>query len=141
MAVTDPSKWGASWGAGVAASGSKWAAGYIAAGPSIFQKGAAAVGNWQAGVAAPTAATAYVAGLQNVNFATVTATVNGPGQGKYTSAGSLKQANYQSFAQIFGPKLQTIVNNLPPRGPRGSAQNRTRLNQLLDQVQATRGQN
>jgi len=141
MAMKDPSKWGAAWGAGVAASGAKWSAGYIAAGPAIFQKAAAAVGNWQAGVAAPIAATRFVAGLQAVNFSTVTATVNGSGQGKYTSSGSTKQAGYTAFAGIFGPKLANIVANLPPRGPRGSAQNRTRLNQLLDQVAATRGMN
>ncbi len=141
MAITDPSKWAAAWGVGVGRSGAKWAADYIAAGPSIFTKAAAAVGNWQAGVAAPAAAAAYVSGLNSVNFSQVTATVNGAGMSKYTTSGTTKQASYMTFAGIFGPKLQTIVNNLPARGPRGSAINRTRLNQLLDQVQATRGQN
>lgn len=141
MAVTDPSKWSGAWGAGVSRSGGKWAADYIAAGPAIFQKAAAAVGTWQTAVAAQQAADAFVKGLSSVNFGQVTATVNGAGQQKYTASGSTKQAKYAAFANIFGPKLATIVANLPARGPRGSAQNRARLTQLLDQVQATRGQN
>ena len=141
MAITDPSKWAGSWGAGVQRSGDKWAADYVAAGPAIFQKAAASVGTWQQAVASQMAADAFVAGLNNVNFSQVTATVQGAGKMKYTSSGSTKQAKYVAFAQIFGPKLANIVANLPPRGPRGSAQNRTRLNQLLDQVQATRGTN
>jgi hypothetical protein len=141
MGFTDPSKWGGSWGAGVGRSGQKWAADYIAAGPAIFQKAAASVNNWQLAVSSQLAANAFVKGLSNVNFAQVTATVNGAGLQKYTSSGTTKQAKYSSFAQVFGPKLQQIVANLPPRGPRGSAENRTRLNQLLDQVAATRGTN
>ncbi len=135
------SSWAANWGAGVAAAGAKWSAGYIAAGPSIFTKGANAVGTWQSAVQSPTAAANYVAGLNAVNFTTVTTTVNGTGQGKYTSSGSTKQAKYSTFAGIFGPKLTSIIAALPSRGPRGSTQNRTRLNQYLDQVAATRGQN
>jgi hypothetical protein len=141
MGFTDPSKWAGSWGAGVGRSGQKWAADYIAAGPAIFQKAAASVNNWQLAVSSQLAANAFVKGLSNVNFAQVTATVNGAGLQKYTSSGTTKQAKYSSFAQVFGPKLQQIVANLPPRGPRGSAENRTRLNQLLDQVAATRGTN
>lgn len=141
MAITDPSKWAGAWGAGVSRSGDKWATDYVAAGPAIFQKAAASVGNWQAAVSSQLAANAYVNGLQSVNFAVVTATVQGAGKTKYTSSGTTKQQNYAGFAQIFGPKLASIVQNLPPRGPRGSVENRTRLTQLLDQVQATRGTN
>ena len=141
MAITDPSKWAGSWGTGVSRSGDKWSTNYNAAGPAIFQKAAASVGDWQAGVSAQAAADAYVRGLQSVNFSQVQATVQGAGKTKYTSSGTTKQAKYTAFAQTFGPKLQTIVNNLPQRGPRGSSINRTRLNQLLDQVQATRGTN
>lgn len=139
--VTDPSKWSGAWGAGVSRSGDKWATDYLAAGPAIFQKGAAAVGTWQAAVAAQIAADNYVKGLSSVNFSQVQATVSGAGKSKYTSSGSTKQAKYAAFAQVFGPKLANIVANLPARGPRGSAQNRARLTQLLDQVQATRGSN
>jgi hypothetical protein len=141
MAIQDPSKWAGSWGTGVGRSGDKWATQYVAAGPAIFQKAAAAVGDWQAAVSSQMAADAFTRGLNAVNFAQVQATVTGAGKTKYTSSGSTKQAKYAAFAQIFGPKLQMIVTNLPPRGPRGSAQNRTRLNQLLDAVQATRGTN
>jgi len=141
MAIQDPSKWAGAWGSGVSRSGDKWAADYVAAGPAIFQKAAASVGDWQAAVSSQLAADAFVKGLQTVNFSQVTATVQGAGKTKYTTSGTTKQASYASFAQAFGPKLQTIVNQLPPRGPRGSAVNRQRLNQLLDAVQATRGQN
>lgn len=141
MAIQDPSKWAGSWGTGVGRSGDKWSTAYIAAGPAIFQKAADAVGDWQSAVSSQLAADAFQRGLRAVNFSQVQATVAGAGKTKYTSAGSTKQAKYSAFAQVFGPKLQSIVSNLPPRGPRGSAQNRTRLNQLLDAVQATRGSN
>jgi hypothetical protein len=141
MAVANPSNWAGAWGAGVQKSGAKWSANYIAAGPAIFQKAAASVSVWQQAVASAQAATAFVAGLNKVNFQQVTATVQGAGMTKYTSAGTTKQASYAAFAQIFGPKLSSIVAGLPARGPRGSAENRTRLTLLLDAVQATRGQN
>jgi hypothetical protein len=141
MAVIDGSKWSGAWGTGVGRSGQKWSANYIAAGVQIFQKAAASVGNWQAAVSQQQAADNFVKGLNAVNFAQVQATVAGAGQGKYTASGSTKQAKYAAFAQIFAPKLSQIVSSLPPRGPRGSAQNRTRLNQLLDAVAATRGSN
>lgn len=139
--IADPSKWAGNWGAGVGRSGDKWSTGYIAAGPGIFSKAADSVADWQAAVASAMAADNFVAGLRKVNFTQVQATVQGAGKTKYTSAGSTKQAKYSAFASVFGPKLANIVSALPPRGPRGSAQNRTRLNQLLDQVAATRGSN
>lgn len=139
--IADPSKWAGAWGTGVGRSGDKWSANYIQAGAAIFQKAADSVSTWQTAVASQMAADAFQSGLRNVNFAQVQATVAGAGKTKYTSSGSTKQAKYSAFAQIFGPKLQSIVANLPPRGPRGSTQNRTRLNQLLDQVQNTRGTN
>lgn len=135
------SSWAGNWGTAVGLAGAKWSAGFIAAGPSIFTKGAAAVGTWQSAVQSPTAAANYVKGLNAVNFSTVTTTVNGTGQGKYTSSGSVKQAKYAAFATIFAPKLSSIVAALPPRAARGSPANRTRLNQYLDQVAATRGMN
>jgi|SRR5215469_8779314 len=141
MAVKDPSTWAQAWGSGVQSKASTWSKNYIAAGPSIFTKAAAAVGNWQMGVSSAEAAKKYVGKLNKVNFAVVTATVNGAGQQKYAQAGVNKQANYQNFANVFGPKLSSIVSALPARGPRGSAVNRTRLNQLLDQIEATKGTN
>lgn len=143
-AITDPSKWAGNWGTGVGRSGSKWSTNYVAQGPAIFQKAAASVGNWQAAVTSQAAADGYVKGLNSVNFSQVQATVQGAGQTKYTASGSTKQAKYAAFAQIFGPKLSSIlasINQTSPRGPRGSAENRARLNAYLDAVQATRGTN
>jgi hypothetical protein len=141
MGITDPSKWAGSWGTGVTGAGATWASGYIAAMPTIYSKAAASVGDWQNAVASTQAAAAFVSGLNNVNTSQVTTTVNNAGKTKYTASGSSKQAKYAAFATTFGPKLQQIVAALPARGPRGSAQNRQRLNQLLDNVQATRGTN
>lgn len=139
--VKPPSAWAPSWGTGVQTSGQKWAANYIAAGPSIMAKAAAAVSHWQAQVASAAAASKFVGKLKEVNFSTVTTTVQGAGLQKFTSAGVNKQANYNHFASVFQPKLESMVRALPPRGARGSAANRTRLNNLLDQMEATRGKN
>lgn len=141
MAVTPGNLWAAKWGTGVAGAGAKWSANYIAAGPAIFTKGAAAVNTWQTAVASPAAAAAFVKGLNDVNFSQVTNVVNGAGQSKFTTSGTTKQSKYNTFAGIFQPKLTNIIASLPAKGPRGSAINRTRLNQYLDQVAATRGMN
>src|SRR5258708_7386840 len=143
--VKDPSKWAGSWGTRVQQSGEGWATGFIAAGPSTFEKAAAAGPHWQSQVSLPSSLSKFQGKLREVNFATVTATVNGPGTGpgkkKSPASGLNKQASVARFASVFGPKLVNIVNNLPARGPRGSAANRQRLNQLLDAVEATRGHN
>jgi len=139
--VTPPGNWAANWGTKVQSSGPKWAANLIAHGPSMFTKAAASVTQWQAAVASPSAASKYVGKLKEVNFTTFTSTVNGAGQSKYASSGVNKQHAYNHFAGVFGPKLQTMVSALPPRQPRGNPANRTRLNQLLDAMEATRGKN
>lgn len=144
MAMTDPSKWGANWGAGVRNASSKWSANLNAVVSTIGAKAAAATPNWQSAVSSQQAAAAYQRGVSNFDQAAFTATVNGAGQQKYSASGTTKVASYQNFAAVFGPKLQSIVssiNSSNPRGPRGSAQNRARLNSYLDAVAATRGSN
>lgn len=137
--MTDPTKWAGNWGAGVGRSGTKWSANYVAAGPAIFQKAAASVTTWQSQVASAQAASAFVKGLNAVNFTQVTAVVNGAGQSKYTTSGTTKQAGYATFANVAGSKWPAILSSLPPRGPRGSAENQTRMAQWSAQLIATRG--
>lgn len=144
MAVADPSTWAGNWGAGVRNNGAKWSKDLIAVVGTIGAKAAAAAPNWQAAVASPAALASYKAGVQNFDQTAFTATVNGAGQQKYTASGTTKQAKYATFASIFGPKLVTEVSTLNsqfPRGPRGSAQNRARLNAYLDWATSTRGTN
>lgn len=144
MAVTDPSKWSGNWGTGVRSAGTKWSADLVAVVSTIGPKAAAAAPNWQQAVSSPAALAGYVKGVQNFDQTAFVATVNGAGQAKYTASGTTKQAKYAAFAQIFGPKLVTEMNSLNqsnPRGPRGSAQNRARLNAYLDWAASTRGQN
>lgn len=137
--MTDPTKWSGTWGARVGASGDKWAGGYTAVGPAIFQKAAASVSTWQSQVASPQAANAFVKGLGAVNFTQVQATVNGAGKMKYTSSGSTKQAKYATFANAAGSKWPGILSSLPPRGPRGSAENQARMAQWSSSLISTRG--
>src|SRR5215831_16866693 len=91
--VKPATEWAPNWGRGVQNNSQKWSQNYIAAGPSIFAKAAAAVSHWQTQVASPTAAAKFVGKLREVNFTTVTTTVQGPGMQKYASAGVNKQAN------------------------------------------------
>lgn len=139
--VTTPGNWAGAWGNGVQMNAQKWAQNLVAHGPGMFQKAAASVSHWQAQVATPQAASKYAGKLKEVNFQSFTATVNGAGVQKYSSAGVNKQHNYAHFASVFGPKLQSMVSGLPARGARGNPINRTRLNQLLDGMEATRGKN
>lgn len=139
--VTPPGQWAGNWGSRVQQSGQKWATNLVNHGPSMFTKAAASVTHWQAAVASPAAASKYVGKLKEVNFTTFTSTVQGAGLQKYSSAGINKQAAYNHFAGVFGPKLQTMLAALPPRLARGNPQNRTRLNALLDAMEATRGKN
>jgi len=139
--VKPAAEWAPAWGTGVQSSGQKWAKNYVSAGPSIFAKAAASVANWQAAVAHPSAAAKFVGKLKEVNFTVVTNTVNGPGLQKFIAAGLNKQANMNHFAGIMQPKLASIVAGLPARGPSGAPVNRTRLNQLLDGLEATKGKN
>lgn len=144
MVMTDPSKWGANWGTGVRSAAPKWSANLNAVVSTIGAKAAAASPNWQSAVASPQALSAYQKGVSNFDQTAFVTTVNGAGQQKYSASGTTKVAAYQNFASVFGPKLQSIVSSLNssnPRGPRGSAQNRARLNSYLDSVAATRGTN
>jgi len=143
-ATTNPANAVKNWGQKVAAAGPTWSAGLIAAAPNIFNPANIDAQAWQNGVSSPQAAADYEKGMASVNMQQFTTVVNGAGQGKYTSSGSSKQAKMLSFMNVFIPKLSGILQTLntsSPKGPRGSAQNRTRLNNYLDAVAATRGQN
>lgn len=129
----------AAWGSGVTGAGTKWAEGYANPSRSPFDPSVINPDAWQAGVSTSEAKSKYARNLAGVDQNVVLATVNGAGKGKYTASGSTKQAKYAKFAQSFYPKLGTILQGLPPKGPRGS--NRGRLNAYLDAVEATRGQN
>lgn len=134
----------ANWGAKVQQAGVSWSKGYLAAAPKVFNPANIKPANWQAGVSNPQAALDYADGMANVNMQQLTTVVNSSGQSKYTTSGSNKQSKMLSFQTQFIPKLAQITSSLDqssPRGPRGSAQNRTRLNNYLDAVAATRGQN
>jgi hypothetical protein len=62
--------------------------------------------------------------------------VQGAGKTKYT-LGHDETGLLRFIRANFGPKLQTIVNNLPAKTREVRPSHR--LTQLLDQVQATRG--
>lgn len=143
-ATTTPQSATANWGTKVAQAGAAWSKGFLAAAPKVFNPANIKPANWQAGVNNPQAAIDYADGMANVNMSQLTTVVNSSGQQKYTTSGTNKQAKMLAFQQVFIPKLGQITNSLDqsnPRGPRGSAQNRSRLNNYLDAVAATRGQN
>lgn len=140
--VRDPATGSQNWGTGVGQSGNKWADGYAHPTRNPFDPSVINPDAWQAGVSTASAKALYRSKLLAVNQDMVLATVNGAGKSKYTTSGSVKQPNYLRFANIFYPKLGTILQNLnasQPKGPRGT--NRGRLNAYLDAVEATRGQN
>jgi len=137
--MKDSTKWAGTWGTRVSASGQNWSSGYISAGPSIFQRGAAAVGSWQTGVASAAAAQKFVKGLNAVNWAQTQATVQGAGQAKYTASGSTKQAKYAKFSSEAGPRWSSEISSLPPRGMRGSPQNQARMANWSQFLISTRG--
>lgn len=143
-ATTNPQSATAAWGKGVGSAGSKWSGGYLAAAPNVFSAQNVKPQNWQAGVSDPGAAARYQKGMTSVNMSQLATVVNSSGQSKYTTSGTNKQAKMATFMGNFLPKLSNIlssVNSSAPRGPRGSVENRTRLNNYLDMVAATRGQN
>lgn len=140
--VRDPTTGAANWGTGVGQSGTKWADGYAHPTRNPFDPSVINPDAWQAGVSTAEAKALYKTKLMNVNQDMVLATVNGAGKSKYTSSGTTKQPNYARFAQVFYPKLGTILQNLNttnPRGPRGT--NMNRLMAYIQAVEATRGQN
>lgn len=143
-AGTTPQTATANWGAKVGQAGQTWSKGYLAAAPRVFSQANIKPQNWVQGVNNPDAAAKYAANMANVNMSQLTTVVNSSGQSKYTTSGTNKQSKMLAFQIQFIPKLQQITQTLDqssPRGPRGSAQNRSRLNNYLDAVAATRGQN
>ena len=142
--VRDPTTSTQNWGAGVQQSASKWADGYAHPSRNPFDPSVINPAAWQAGVSDPNAMSRYGRNMASVNQDQVLNTVNGVGKTKYAASGTQKQSKVQAFMTNFLPKLSQIVqnvNNTTPRGPRGSAENRARLNAYLDAVAATRGTN
>jgi predicted Zn-dependent protease len=132
----------ANWTAGVQRSGTKWSTGVLSPKRDPFQAAAASVSNWVAAVSSQAAQNNFVKGLQNVDVTAFTATVTGSGQQKYVASATTKTSKETAFMNAFLPQLDSITNNLNrtnPRGPRGSAQNITRLTSYLQQVSALRG--
>lgn len=127
------------WGSGVSTSSQKWAKKYLNPKRDPFSAQNVDADGWQAGVSTDTAKQKYVAGMTSVDITALTATVNGPGAGKYAAAGTNKKGKYSTFANAYLPKLDSIVKSLPPRGPRGSGQNKARVMQFFDQTTALKG--
>jgi hypothetical protein len=139
---TSPAQAVAAWSAGVGRSGTAWSTGVLNPKRDPFASAAASVQSWQQAVSSPAAANAYVSGLQNVNIAQFSAVVQSSGMQKYVSSSTTKTAKVTAFMNAFLPQLDSITANLNrtnPKGPRGSAQNITRLNTYLQQVAALRG--
>lgn len=132
----------AAWQKGVQSAGTSWTNGVLRTATTFAQAAIANVNNWQQAVSSTAAANAYVKGLQNINQTAFTATVQGAGVAKYTGSATAKPQKVQAFFNAFLPQLDNIVNNLNksnPRGPRGSAQNDTRLMAYIQQIKALRG--
>lgn len=142
--VRDPTTATQNWTKGVTQSGAKWADGYAHPSRNPFDPSVIDPEAWQAGVSNPNAMASYERNLAAVNQDQVLATVNGVGMQKYTASGTQKTSKVARFQSVFLPKLGTILQNLNssnPPGPRGSAQNISRLTVYLQQVAATRGTN
>lgn len=142
MAMVDPSKWTGNWGTKVAAAGTQWSSGMVAAVPTMGAKAAAAAPIWQAAVQDPKAALAYQDGERNFDQAAAIATINGAGRTKYTASGTTKQAGYANFVTQYSPKLTSelsTLNSATPRGPRGSDQNTTRMLNFNTWIKSIRG--
>ena len=134
----------ANWSTGVTGAGAKWSDGYLHPKRDPFNPANIDPDAWQEGVSTQEAKDGYANGMANVDVNALTATVNGAGRTKFTSSGNTKQSKVLTFQNAFLPKLSNILQNLyntAPRGRRGSPENRTRLNNYLDSVAATRGQN
>jgi hypothetical protein len=139
--TTDAATAVANWTKGVGQSGQKWADNYAHPSRNPFDPAVINPAAWSAGVSTPQAQAKYGRKLANVNQDMVLATVNGAGKQKYTSAGTTRAPNMQAFMTAFIPKLQGVisqVNSSTPRGPRGSAQNLTRMNNVVAAIAAMR---
>jgi hypothetical protein len=140
--VTDAATATANWAKGVGSAGQKWADNYAHPSRNPFDPSVINAPAWQAGVSTPAAMAKYSRKMASVNQDMVLATVNGAGKTKYTSAATTRQPNVSTFMSNFIPKLSAIVqneNSRAPRGPRGSAQNLQRMNDVVAAIAATRG--
>lgn len=139
--VTDAATATANWTKGVGGAGQKWADNYAHPSRNPFDPAVINPQAWQDGVSTAAAKAKYATKMAGVNQDMVLATVNGAGKSKYTAAGTTRAPNVSSYMGRFIPRLQTIVQNVnsaTPRGPRGSAQNITRMNEVVTAIAALR---
>lgn len=140
--VTDPATALANWSKYAAGAATKWRDKVLTPRRDPFQAAKAAVGFWQQQVSSADAAAAYTRGLDNVNIAEFTATVNGAGMANYSNGVRTKTSKMGAFLNVFLPKLGNIVSNLDRTNPRGDFNaNMARLNAYAAAVHGTKGQN
>lgn len=107
-----------------------WAANFITAMPTMFDKAAAAVAFWQAQVSSAQAAAMFTRGLNRAknNQGAISTKVNGPGSASFMAG--VKAAStglYLAFANAWLPAVGNEVTTLNQTNPRGTrAQNRAR---------------
>lgn len=134
----DPAAAAAAWASRVGASGSRWIKGIENPRrlPNADPAGNAA--KWADGVAAAQGKfTAKITGQAYLTKLDAGATAK---QANYSSAGTRAQPNMQAALTKVLPAIQTIVQSLPPRGPRGSNDARaTGMSQGLHAKKGTLG--
>jgi hypothetical protein len=141
--VTDATTAAANWAKGIGDGADKWATQYANPHRNPFDPNVIDPEAWQAGVSTDAAKAKYKRKMAAVNQDMVLATVNGAGKTKYRASATTRRANVDQFMGKFIPTLKSIMdseNASVPRGPRGSAQNRQRMNDVVDKIAALRGQ-
>src|SRR5712692_4362182 len=140
--VTDAATALKNWSQYAAGASGKWRDKVLNPRRDPFEAAKAAVGFWQQKVASPEAAAAYTRGLDRVNIAEFTATVNGQGQANYRNGVTTKTSKMGAFLTGFLPRLGNILQTLDRTNPKGDySANIARLNSYLDAVHATKGSN
>lgn len=139
--VTDAATATSNWTRGVGNAGNKWADNYAHPSRNPFDPAVINPQAWQDGVSTAAAKSKYGSKMAAVNQDMVLATVNGAGKTKYTSAATTRAPNMAAFMQRFIPRVQSnlaTLNSSTPRGPRGSAQNKARMDTWRDEMAALR---
>ncbi len=131
----------ARWGAGVAGAGQKYLAGASAfvtnSGQSPSQKAAGNINGYLAGV--QKAATRWQACCQGVSGQDWLASLQAKGVANYTNSGNnaLAKKHFAGFLESFVPAVQGAMQQIGPRGPRGT--NLQRWTQYYQWVTGQRG--
>lgn len=121
-------KYGANGSAPAAAT--LWAANFITAMPTMFDRAAAAAAYWQAQVSSAAAAAMFTKGLNRAknNQGPIATKVNGPGSASFMAGvKAASTGQYLAFANAWLPAVANEVATLNSTNPRGTrAQNRAR---------------